>query len=116
MKNTKAQTRAKRKMHIRKTVSGTSDRPRISVFRSNSHIYAQAIDDVNSATLFSASDYSEKKAKKNKTDKASEVGKALAEKLLTKGISIAVFDRSGYKYHGKVKALADGLREGGVTI
>lgn len=112
----KIKTRAKRQMHIRKKISGTASRPRVTVFRSNKHIYAQAIDDESSKTLASASDYSEKKTKQNKTAKSVQVGKDLGEKLLKAGISSAVFDRRGYKYHGKVKALAEAIRESGVKL
>ena len=112
----KIQNRTKRQMHIRKRISGTALRPRISVFRSNNHIYAQAIDDENSVTIASASDYSEKKTKKDKTSKAANVGKELGSKLLEQKIEFVVFDRRGYKYHGKVKSLADGLREAGLKF
>jgi len=112
----KIKTRIKRQMHIRKKVFGTAQRPRVSVFRSNKHIYAQAIDDENSRTIAAASDYSEKKTKQAKAVKAGEVGKKLGEILLKKGIESIVFDRRGYKYHGKVKALADSLREAGLKF
>jgi large subunit ribosomal protein L18 len=112
----KIQSRQKRKMHIRKTVFGTGDRPRVTVFRSNKHIYAQAINDTSSFTICSASDYSEKNAKSTKNNKAVVVGKSLAELLKQKGIDSVVFDRNGYKYHGNVKSLAEGLREGGIKF
>lgn len=115
-KEKKIKNRIKRKMHIRKNVYGSESRPRVTVFRSNNHIYAQAIDDVNSKTLFSASDYSEKGKKVSKTEKASEVGKTLGKVMKTGGISEIIFDRNGYKYHGKVKALADGIRESGIKF
>ncbi|MEP7103705.1 MAG: 50S ribosomal protein L18 [Candidatus Dojkabacteria bacterium] len=112
----KLQNREKRKQHIRKSISGTQSKPRVTVFRSNQHIYAQAIDDVQGKTIVSSSDY-ELKAKKMKgMEKAIEVGKALAKKILSTGIENVVFDRNGYKYHGKVKALADAMRESGLKL
>ncbi len=94
-----------RKRRIRSKMEGTATRPRISVFRSNYFMYAQAIDDQKGVTLASA-----------KSDSASEVGKSLGEKLLKIKIKSAVFDRSGYRYHGRVKAVAESLREIGVQI
>lgn len=115
-KEKKINNRIKRKMHIRKNIYGSASRPRVTVFRSNKHIYAQAIDDVNSKTLFSASDYSQKSEKGAKTEKASEVGKELGKVMKKEGVSEIVFDRNGYKYHGKVKALAEGIRESGIKF
>lgn len=112
----KIKNRIKRKMHVRKSISGTESRPRVSVFRSNNHIYVQAIDDVNAKTLASFSDYSLKNEKNKKTQKASNVGLTLGKMLLDKGIKEVIFDRNGYKYHGKVKALAEGIRESGVKF
>lgn len=111
----KQKNRQKRKMHIRKTVSGTASKPRLSVFRSNNHIFAQAIDDVNSVTLVSASDF-ESKTKKNNIETATKVGETLGEKLKKIGVEAVIFDRNGYKYHGKVKALADGIRAAGIKF
>ncbi len=111
----KAQTRIKRKMHIRKDVFGTASRPRLSVYRSNSHIYAQLIDDENSKTLISASD-TKLTEKGNPVQKAEKVGEALAKSALSKKIEAVVFDRNGYKYHGRVKALADGARSAGLKF
>jgi large subunit ribosomal protein L18 len=109
----KRQKREKRKRRIRKSVSGTKQTPRISVFRSNKHIYAQAIDDVNSITLASANDKNEKA---KKSEKAEKVGESLGKKLKDMKIKKAVFDRSGYKYHGRVKQLAEGIRKTGIKF
>ncbi|NVJ47547.1 MAG: 50S ribosomal protein L18 [Cytophagia bacterium] len=109
-------SRLRIKRGIRKKLSGTAARPRISVFKSNTRIYAQIIDDEQGHTLVSASS-AELGAKKNTNiDLAKEVGKKLAEKATASGISEVVFDRNGYIYHGKVKALADGAREGGLKF
>ena len=118
MKLTKKQRRIRIKNRIRKIVSGTSKQPRLSVFRSNKEIYAQLIDDVTGSTLAACSS-SEKeisKSKSNKIETAALVGKKLAEKAVTKGIKQVSFDRSGYLYHGRVKSLADGAREGGLKF
>src|SRR3989344_1869821 len=96
----------KRKIRVRSKIKGNSQSPRLSVFRSNSHIYVQLIDDTSGATLASSSDFGVKKG--TKSEKAFEVGKKLAEEAVKKGVVKAVFDRSSYKYHGRVKALADG--------
>jgi len=109
-------SRLRIKRGIRKKLSGTAARPRISVFKSNTRIYAQIIDDEQGHTLVSASS-AELGAKKNTNiDLAKEVGKKLAEKAVASGISEVVFDRNGYIYHGKVKALAEGAREGGLKF
>ena len=110
--------RKKRHRRIRKRVQGTSERPRLCVFRSHKHIYAQIIDDTQGRTLVSCSDLELqiKKAGPGKVGKAFEVGKLLAQKALEKGIKRVVFDRAGYKYHGRVKALAEGAREGGLEF
>ncbi len=110
----KITNRKRRHVSVRLDVSGTSTKPRISVFRSSKHIYAQAIDDVNCVTLVSANDTKIKG--KTKSEKASEVGMALAELLKKKNVNEVVFDRSGYKYHGRVKALAEGARSGGLKF
>lgn len=91
-----------------------SDKPRLIVYRSLKHIHAQLVDDTVSKTLVAASDLSIKKGKK--TEKAREVGKLLAQKALEKNIKICVFDRSGYRYHGRVKQVAEGAREGGLQF
>jgi len=104
------------KRSIRNKISGTSSIPRLSVFRSNAGIYAQIIDDLAGATLVSAS-YKELGAGTGtKTDVSKVVGQKLAERALEKGIATVVFDRGGYLYHGRVKALAEGAREGGLKF
>ncbi|MFQ5442091.1 MAG: 50S ribosomal protein L18 [Thermodesulfobacteriota bacterium] len=114
------QAREKRKVRIRKTLKGTSERPRLNVFRSGRHIYAQIIDDSDSKTLLCAStltgDLSAKTSKMNKTDAAKKVGELIGKLAKEKGISKVVFDRGGYLYHGRVKALADGAREAGLDF
>jgi large subunit ribosomal protein L18 len=109
----------KKKIHlrIRKKIKGSSARPRLSVYRSNKFIYAQLIDDTTGNTLASASSLEkEVDNKETKIDQASAVGKLLAERAKLVNISNAVFDRGGYLYHGRVKALADGAREAGIKI
>ena len=113
---TKLQRRNRIKNRIRKVVSGTAVKPRLSVFRSNKAISAQLVDDVAGITLVSASSLSLKDAKGTKIEIATLVGKALAEKAAKAGIETAAFDRNGYLYHGRVKALADGAREGGLKF
>jgi large subunit ribosomal protein L18 len=113
--NTKLIRKQKRHKHIRKTVSGTMERPRLVVARSNVHIYAQIIDDVTGVTLASASDL-KLKAKGTPVVKAQAVGEQLAQIAKEKNITKVVFDRGGYKYHGRVKALADGARTGGLEF
>ena len=117
MATAKTDRRQRLKYHIRKKVQGTSERPRLSVFRSNTNTYAQVIDDVKGVTLASASslELGEKKYNTN-VETALEVGKKIAEKAQAAGVSAVVFDRNGYLYHGKVKALADGAREGGLKF
>ena len=114
--NTKAQ-RAKRHARVRGKISGTAQRPRLSVFRSENHIYAQIIDDVAGNTLVSASSV-EKGFEGNggNVEAAKKVGAMVAERALKKGIEEVVFDRGGYIYHGRVQALADGAREGGLKF
>lgn len=104
--------------HIRRRITGTADQPRLSVFRSNREIYAQLIDDVNGTTLASASSRSKgfKKEKEVKTETSKKVGRELAAKAESLGIKACVFDRSGYLYHGRVKALSEGAREGGLQF
>ena len=115
---TKNQNRFRIKRRIRKVISGTESRPRLSVFRSNKEIYAQIIDDVTGNTIVSASsrDKDLSSAKGTKTEIAALVGKSLAEKALKAGIEAIAFDRGGYQYHGRVKSLADGAREGGLKF
>ncbi len=109
--------RIKRHMRVRNKISGTAKCPRLNVFRSNKHIYAQIIDDVRGVTLASASSMDKGfSANGSNADGAYEVGKALAEKAKEKGITDVVFDRAGYLYHGRVAKLADGAREGGLNF
>jgi len=111
----KDKRRLKIKKRIRKRISGTAERPRMSIFRSNKSIYVQLVDDIQGHTLASA--YSGEVSSKSATKEvAFEVGKKIAEKAKDKGIEAVVFDRNGYLYHGKVKAIADGAREGGLVL
>ncbi len=115
--NKKNDKLARRHRKIRTQISGTSDKPRISVFRSNRGAYIQLIDDVSGKTLTSVNIKEVKGADKmKKIDQSKELGKLLAEKALKLNISKVVFDRGGYKYHGRVKAVADGAREGGLIF
>lgn len=111
----KKEGRAKRHLRIRARLKGTSEKPRLCVFRSGKHIYAQLIDDDKGSTLVAASDARSKKSKKGLAA-AQDVGEELAKKALEKGISAVVFDRAGYKYHGRVKTLAEGARRGGLKF
>ncbi len=106
------------KKGIRKKISGTSNNPRLSVFRSNKEIYAQIIDDKSGVTLVTANSLQKEIDKKGKTniDIATEVGKLLAKNAKEANVTSVIFDRSGYLYHGRVKALADGAREGGLQF
>jgi len=105
------------KKGIRKRLSGSTERPRLSVYRSNKGIYAQIIDDVQGKTLVSASSLSKEFATTgNKSDQSTAVGKMIAEKAVAAGIKDVVFDRNGYLYHGRVKSLAEGAREGGLNF
>ncbi len=112
--------RLRRHKRIRKKVFGTPERPRLCVFRSNKHIYAQIIDDTIGHTLVSAStldpELREKLQKTWNKEAAREVGRLIAKRALEKGIKKVVFDRGGYKYHGRVKELAEGAREGGLEF
>jgi large subunit ribosomal protein L18 len=116
--NVKALRRQRIKYTIRKKVSGTAQLPRLSVYRSNSDIYAQMIDDVNGNTLAAASSRDKDIAaqKGTKTDKSKMVGEAIAKKAIALGLSSCVFDRGGFLYHGRIKAVADGAREGGLKF
>ena len=115
---TKADRRQRIKYRIRKRLSGSGERPRMTVYRSNKQIYVQLVDDVTGETLVSASSKEKEIATKkvNKIDQAKLVGKRLAEKAKEKGIESVVFDRNGYLYHGRVKNLADAARESGLKI
>ncbi len=109
--------RFKLKMRIRKKITGTDKRPRLTVFRSNKEIYAQLIDDVKGVTLASASTMEKGFAKQGtKTERAAVVGKSIAERAKTMGIDSVVFDRNGYLYHGRVKSLAESARENGLKF
>jgi large subunit ribosomal protein L18 len=110
--------RQKIRYGIRKKVSGTSTKPRLSVFRSNTDIYAQLIDDVSGKTLAAASsrDKDIVAQKVNKVEKSKLAGAAIARKAMALGLSVVAFDRGGFLYHGRVKALADGAREGGLKF
>jgi large subunit ribosomal protein L18 len=116
--NNKSQARQKIRYRIRKKVSGTASAPRLSVFRSNSDIYAQLIDDESGTTIAAAS--SKQKdilaQKTPKTEKSKMVGEAIARKAIELGIEKVIFDRSGYIYHGRIKAVAEGAREGGLKF
>jgi large subunit ribosomal protein L18 len=112
----KVERRSRIRLRIRKKIKGTTHRPRLSVFRSNVHIYAQIIDDVQGKTLVSASSSELKNAKGTKVEISKEVGKLLAKKAIEANIESVVFDRGGYLYHGRVKGLAEGAREGGLKF
>ena len=117
MSTTVRQARLRRHRRVRGKVSGTPERPRLAVFRSNRGIAAQLIDDTSGKTLAAASWLDGKKSfKGNKSDQAVEVGKLLAERAKQADLESVVFDRGGYLYHGRVKALADGAREGGLKF
>ncbi len=114
--------RARRHKKIRATIQGTADRPRMNVFKSNKEIYIQLIDDLSGKTIVSAHSKELKKSKgklsgkTTKSDLAFELGKLIAEKALKKDITYVVFDRGGYKFHGRIKAVADGARENGLKF
>jgi large subunit ribosomal protein L18 len=125
MKNKKIEARLRRKKSIRKNVFGAPERPRLSVFRSNLHIYAQLVDDLNGKTILSASSNSKvvkteglnkPENLKGKTAAAFAVGQLLGKMIIENKIESVVFDRNGYLYHGRVKALADGVRNAGVKF
>jgi large subunit ribosomal protein L18 len=116
----KADARIRRRSRIRKKVKGSTERPRLSIFRSARHIYAQVIDDTRGSTLVSASslekDVIAAGAEKKKSERANLVGKLVAERAKAKGIEKVVFDRNGFLYHGRVKAVSDGAREAGLKF
>lgn len=118
--NKKRLARLKRKKRIRKQLSGTQSRPRLSIFRSSRHIYAQVIDDTAGQTLVSASSLEklvkEKPKFEDKVSMANFVGKLLAERAIDQGIKTVVFDRNGFLYHGRIKAVSDGARETGLDF
>jgi len=118
MSLTKSEHRERRHRRVRKKVAGTAERPRLAVFRSNKHIYAQAIDDLTGRTLVSAStmDPALRGGASATVDAAKQVGKLLGERAKDAGITSVVFDRGGFKYHGRIAAVADGAREAGLTL
>jgi len=113
MKRTKQQSRQRIHLRVRKKMSGTQERPRLSVYRSNKSIYCQIIDDLAGHTLASAHS---KDVSGTKIEQALQVGKLIAERAQAAGVTTVVFDRSGYLYHGRVKSLAEGAREGGLQF
>ena len=118
MRASKTDSRKKRHRSLRKRIAGTPERPRLMVFRSTRHIYVQVIDDEQQKTLVSAADVEKdlREAKAAKKERAKQVGAVVAKKCLEKGIDKVVFDRAGYKYHGRISALADGAREAGLKF
>ena len=118
--NTKKAARLKRKKSIRKKIFGTPDRPRLTVFRSARYIYAQVIDDLNGRTLAAASNvektFKEGTEAEKKSAVANRIGKLVAERAIGKGVKCVVFDRNGFLYHGRVKAVSEGAREGGLEL
>ena len=119
-KQSRVDVRVKKHMKVRNRLSGTAGRPRLAVFRSNNHMYAQVIDDTVGNTLVSAStlqkDVKDGLAKTNNVEAATKLGEAIAKKALDKGITNVVFDRGGFIYQGKIKALADAAREAGLQF
>ena len=119
-KQSRSEVRAKKHLKVRKRISGTPERPRMAVFRSNNHMYVQVIDDVAGHTLVSAStlqgEVKDGLEKTNNIDAAAKLGSVIAKKAIDKGIKTVVFDRGGYIYHGKVKALAEAAREAGLEF
>ena len=115
-KNQKRDRRLRIRRGIRSKVSGTAARPRLCVYRSNKHIYAQLIDDVAGHTLAAASTAESDLQSGSRIDQGTAVGKVLAERAREAGLETAVFDRNGYRYHGRVKAVAEGAREGGLKL
>lgn len=112
----KAQLRERRKLRARKKINGTNERPRLSVYRSDRHVYAQVIDDLAGHTLASVSSFEKGNHKRANLGVCTELGKALAERCKAKNIGAVVFDRNGFAYHGRIKALAEGAREGGLSF
>ena len=116
MSLTKSDTRQRIRFRIRKIVSGTAAKPRLSVFRSNKEIYAQLVDDVNGVTLLAASSREKGVSKGTNVEVATAVGKLIAEKALKAGIENVTFDRGGYLYHGRIQSLAEGARAAGLKF
>jgi len=108
--------RSRRKTGIRKRVYGTAESPRLSIFRSGKHVYAQVIDDAAGKTLAAASSVASKLEKGGNIEAATAVGKSIAEKAKSAGVETVAFDRNGFRFHGRVKALADAAREGGLKF
>ena len=115
-KESRNDVRLRRPLRVRKKISGTPERPRLNVFRSNTNIYAQVIDDVNGVTLASASSLDMKLENGGNVEAATKVGEEVAKRALAKNIETVVFDRGGYIYHGRVQALAEGAREAGLKF
>ena len=115
-KESRNDVRLRRHLRVRKKISGTPERPRLNVFRSNTNIYAQVIDDVNGVTLASASSLDMKLENGGNVEAATKVGEEVAKRALAKNIETVVFDRGGYIYHGRVKALAEAAREAGLKF
>ena len=119
-KESRSEIRVKKHMRVRNRLSGTAERPRLAVFRSNNHMYAQIIDDTVGNTLVAASTaekaVKDELEKTNDVDAAAYVGKVIAERALEKGIKAVIFDRGGFVYHGKIQALADAAREAGLEF
>lgn len=113
MKVSKKQSRIRRHARVRSQISGTAERPRVSVYKSNAHIYVQVIDDTIAKTIFGMSD---SKMKGTKSERSHALGKLVAAHIIKSGIKSALFDRGGYKYHGRVLNVAAGLREAGLVI
>jgi len=117
---THRQARTRRHLRLRRRVKGTADRPRLSVFRSLNHIYVQVVDDTTGVTLAAASTLEnsivEEVKSNDKSAKSKKVGSTIAERAKEKGVTSVVFDRGGYRYHGRVQALAEGAREGGLVF
>ena len=112
----RSKTRMKNKARVRKKVNGTGERPRLAVYRSGRHIYAQIIDDTKKSTLVAVSTLTLTVDKKSSCEAAKKVGEEVAKKAIEKNVKDVVFDRSGYVYHGRVKAVADGAREAGLNF
>ena len=111
--NSRESLRTRRHFRVRKKVNGTSERPRFVIYRSLKHIYAQLVDDVSQRTIMTVTDSG---LEGKRVEKSAEVGKRIAQKAKEAGVTRVVFDRGGYKYHGRVKAVADGAREGGLEF
>ena len=116
MSSDKQELRARRKLRVRKKISGTAERPRLSIYRSSKHIYAQLIDDVAGKTLTSIHSYDLEANKRANKAVCSDLGKRLAEKCKTMNIVKIVFDKNGFTYHGRLKSFADGAREAGLEF